>query len=114
VARADLDGVDGRETLSWWSVRPDDDRMQQAELGHVGGQAGDVAQVAAVPFEENDLVDSPSRHRAGSCAAGTASPCDLGLRSARRRGGAAAGSGGLGLRLRGVASAKYARMSATR
>jgi hypothetical protein len=51
------------------------------------------------------LLDSPSRHGAGSWVAGTASAVarDLGLTSAR-----------LGLRLRGVASAKYARMSATR
>src|SRR6516165_4608344 len=93
----------------------DDYRMQQAELGHVRGQAGDVTQVSAVPFADNDLVNSPSRHRAGSWVAGTAAVAgDLGLTSARRRGVVASGGGGLGLRLRGVASAKYARMCATR
>jgi hypothetical protein len=80
--------------------------------GDVGGvHACHVA--PAVPFADN-LVNSPSRHRAGSWGAGTASPRDLGLTSVRRRGGAAAGGGGFGLRLRGVPSAKYARMLATR
>jgi len=74
-------------------------------VGDLGGvHACHVA--PAVPLADNDLVDSPSRHRAGSRAAGTASPRDLGLTSARRRSGAAARGGGLGLRLRGVASAK--------
>jgi hypothetical protein len=77
--------------------------MQQAELGHVGGQAGDVAQVAALPFADNDLVNTPSRHRAGPWVAGTASVVarDLGSRFA-------------GLRLRGAASARNARMADTR
>jgi hypothetical protein len=76
--------------------------MQQAELGHVRGQTGDVAQVAAVPFADNDLVNPPSRHRAGSWVAGTASVArDLGSRFA-------------GLRLRGAASARNARMADTR
>ena len=40
MARADLDGVDGRETLSWWSVRPDDDRMQTAGPARPHWRAG--------------------------------------------------------------------------
>src|SRR5262249_5643437 len=45
------------------SVRPDHDRMQEAKLRHAGGKQGEIADVAASAFTDDDRVDAPSRHR---------------------------------------------------